>query len=415
MFCPKCGTENVGTNRFCLACGGALAAGPSVAPPAPDSVVEPSIPLTVPPQLPIAQLDVAKRCPVCARDYPAAQRFCNVDGITLVAVTSAEPVTVSPPPPPSPTPTPTPKVATVTPANAKPVVSPAEEAATKADTASATPEPITPAQPAPTVPPVDPVGLECPTCGVSFPVGVRFCDQDGATLVGRGTAATVRVLPPVVADLIYRAEKSDVGGFEIDEDEAPNEYGGGYSERRNSLAPALIVGALLVLAAGGGYAYWSGMFDKWLGNSTDPELALHDKTRPGGTSTSKVPGLLGSYKAHLADQDIVLTIATGEPKSLVTSAGTVTYLNAVNGGTCTALLVPISGGGIGGDTGNAVSFRQSAVPGKPACPKDIPVKMDISSQPSDASGIVRSIAVEWHSPNSEKILMAGKLEREAGQ
>lgn len=411
MFCPKCGTENGGTNRFCLACGGPLVTGPAAARPAADRVVEAPQSRATPPPLPADQSEAAKQCPVCAKAYPAAQRFCNADGATLVAAIAEKPGLAR-----NNQPSPPPDQEAAEQIASKSGVPPPEVAS-----APTPPEPALAAEPepelsaAPAMQPASSKGLICPSCGLAFPVGVRFCDQDGSTLVERGMATNARVLPPVVADLIYRNEEPGAVGFGVDGNEDSEEYGGGYGERRSSLTPALIVGILLILTAGGGYAYWSGMFDKWLGKGTDRELARQDKARPEATSAPKVPGLLGSYKAHIADQDIVLTIASGESRPLVTSAGTVTYLNAVNGGTCTALLVPISGGGIGGDTGNAVSFRQSAVPGKPACPKDIPIKMDISSQPSDDSGVVRSIAAEWRAPNSEKILMAGTLERDVVQ
>ena len=103
------------------------------------------------------------------------------------------------------------------------------------------------------------------------------------------------------------------------------------------------------------------------------------------------------------------------PKPLVKSAGTVTYLNVVNGGTCTALLVPISGGGVGGSTDNSVSFKQTSVPGKPACPADIPVKINSTSQPVGADGVVGAIDVEWSAANSGKVLMSGTLKRSAEQ
>ena len=127
------------------------------------------------------------------------------------------------------------------------------------------------------------------------------------------------------------------------------------------------------------------------------------------------PSLLGTYKAHISDQDISLVIDAESPRLLVSSAGIVTYLNVVNGGTCTASLVPVSGGGVGGDTGNAVNFRQTPVSGKAACPEDIPVRMDITGQSAGPDGIVGTVAVKWLSPDSEKVLMAGTLMKETGK
>jgi hypothetical protein len=249
-------------------------------------------------------------------------------------------------------------------------------------------------------------GLACPTCGLSFPPGVRFCDQDGTTLVSLSAAQAALAAAPAP---VSQSQEEPAWDSEWDD---PQDTRG----NRSYFVAGLLSVAVLI-AGGGGYAYWNGYLDKWIGGKPDPELVDAAGTASAGSAGSgaikpATPGLLGSYKAHLSDQDIVLVIEGEGPRPLVASAGTVTYLNVVNGGTCTAALVPTSGGGVGGDTGNAVSFKQTPVPGKPNCPQDIPVKMDITGQPSDKDGVVGSIAVEWLKPNSEDVLMAGNLRRE---
>jgi hypothetical protein len=179
------------------------------------------------------------------------------------------------------------------------------------------------------------------------------------------------------------------------------------------LVTSLVVIALL--AAGGGYLYWSGVLDRWIGGEEKSDMTAqvggHIEGATRAANAAQAPGLLGTYNAHLADQDIALVINGDSARPLVSSQGTVSYLNVVNGGTCTALLVPESGGGVGGDTGNAVRFRQTPVPGKPNCPQDIPVRIDITGQPANADGVVSAISVEWYSGNPERILMSGKLQR----
>jgi ribosomal protein L40E len=123
------------------------------------------------------------------------------------------------------------------------------------------------------------------------------------------------------------------------------------------------------------------------------------------------PMLLGAYRGHLADQDIEIRVGGAVPKALVSSSGTADYANVVNGGKCSASLVPVKGGGVGGSTSNAVDFLQEAVPDKPACPKDIPVRIDISDQPKGEDGVVQSIKVEWLNQNGSKVLMVGVLRR----
>lgn len=404
MFCPKCGAQNADTNKFCLGCGAPLLAKPQVTPglESKASAAQVSQPPAVDMAAGVAGAE-GKACPLCARTYPASQKFCNADGATLVVNAAAppaladeqqefrraDPALVAAPAP-----------------TAPPL--PAEPQAATAPEPSAAP----PAAQLPHTPPTieaSAEGLACPACGLAFPLGVRFCDQDGTALASKSAEQAARTAAS--PQVLQRSEELSWDNEWEDLQEA---------RRKRSYLVASLVALAVLIAGGGGYAYWNGNFDKWIGGKADPELSgALGKGSPtsDGTAGAKTaaPGLLGSYKAHLSDQDIVLVIEGESPKPLVASAGTVTYLNVVNGGTCTAALVPTNGGGVGGDTGNAVSFQQTPVLGKPNCPKDIPVKMDITGQPADTNGVIRSIAIEWQSPNSSKVLMAGNLEREANQ
>lgn len=386
MFCAKCGVGNTDANKFCMGCGAPLLAGSPVTP-------EPQG------KLPAEQVSQASRagmtadaariegtvCPLCARSYPASQKFCNTDGAPLVSHAPAP--AAAPPPMPAPAPL---------------IAEPKAAAATEPPAAQlAAPPPHKPSAIEASA-----EGLACPACGLAFPPGVRFCDQDGTTLVSKSVAQAARAAapPPVFQHLEEPSWDSECDDLEE-------------VRRKRTYLVASFVALAVLIAGGGGYAYWNGSVDKWIGENADPELSGamgEGSPNSDGTAGAKpsAPSLLGSYKAHLSDQDILLVIEGKSPKPLVASAGTVTYLNVVNGGTCTAVLVPTSGGGVGGNTGNAVSFQQTPVPGMPKCPQDIPVKMDITGQPTDDDGVVGSIAVEWHKPNSENVLMAGKLQRE---
>ena len=395
MFCAKCGAANTDANKFCMGCGVPLLAGPPVSP-VPEHKV-PAAPVSQAPAAGVAGFG-GKACPLCARTYPASQKFCNFDGAALVAHAPALATPSDPQPELR-------KEASATVAAPLPLTAPATLPVEPQ--AAATPEPPV-APPPPTLPAIEASaeGLACPSCGLAFPPGVRFCDQDGTTLVSKSSAQTARAAapPPVL-------QHTEEPSWDSEWDNLQD------VRRKRSYLVAGLLSLAVLITAGGGYAYWNGYLDKWIGGKPDPEIAGavgKDSPKSVGSAETKLatPGLLGSYKAHLSDQDISLVIEGESPKPLVASAGMVTYLNVVNGGTCTAALVPTSGGGVGGDTGNAVSFQQTPVPGKPNCPQDIPVKMDITGQPADEDGVVGSIAVEWHKPNSENVLMAGKLQRE---
>lgn len=125
-----------------------------------------------------------------------------------------------------------------------------------------------------------------------------------------------------------------------------------------------------------------------------------------------IPRLLGAYKGHFADQDIVITIAGDTPKTLVESAGVAHYANVVNGGTCAAAFVPVKGGGVGGVVGNAVDFKQTPVAGEPECGADIPVRIDISGEVKGKDGLVTAMQVQWLDPKTGEVLMQGPLKQE---
>lgn len=387
-FCAKCGTAAVAGSRFCKGCGAPVGAEQATA--------QASTPASAPAPSPASEAGPARQCPLCARTYPAGQKFCNADGAALgpaAAVAPVAPPPPAPPPPPPPLPAPEPDPA---------------------------PEPEAEAE----APPPEP--LACPACGLSFPPGVRFCDRDGTPLVPAGEvrAAIPAAPPPTVSSPLPQPDAPEpVGGAEPawsgdwEDDDEPKVRG-----RR--VVPILL-SALALLVAGGGLLVWSGQLSRWLGSAPDPELTAQSGapaadgaqagTGPASNAAAQTPGLQGRYTAHLSDQDITLVIEGSEPRPLVSSAGTISYVNVVNGATCTAALMAVSGGGVGGMADNTVSFRQAPVPGKPACPQDIPVKMDITGQPANANRIAQSIRVEWLSPSSDKVLMAGTLQRGAGQ
>lgn len=428
MFCAKCGVQNADANKFCMGCGAPLAAAaPSPlklemqeSTPQPTQVNQPSFA----DNSAAVKVAVGKVCPLCALSYPATQKFCNADGASLVLADAASVAKQVAPDKAQTTPAlrataiaatksseEPPKAAAATPpiSTSQPLGAPTLQ---QRDSPSASalgryvPPPVALAEQSQSAPSKGEDGLACPKCGLHFPAGVRFCDQDGTTLVDRNAVSSLSG-PQITAP----SSEPDEEPVATDWSNSESGYGGGYGEGRSHLIPALIAGLLVVVAAGAGYAYWTGELDKWLGNNSDPSLIAPGKVA-SGDAAPKVPVILGSYKAHIADQDIQLTISGGSPKPLVSSSGTMTYLNIVNGGTCTASLIPTRGGGVGGDLGNAVSFQQSSVPGKLPCPQDIPVRMDITGQPIGADGVVRTIKVEWPSPDSTKVLMAGKLERE---
>jgi len=74
VICAACQTSNVGTNKFCSACGAALIA----AAPPPPSLTEPTATTVV-----AAVAPVENTCPSCATVNPPGQPFCGQCGTHL--------------------------------------------------------------------------------------------------------------------------------------------------------------------------------------------------------------------------------------------------------------------------------------------------------------------------------------------
>ena len=446
VFCAACGTQNDGSSKFCSGCGGALTARPSVSPQGtqPPPATAASTPESVP-ERPVLIGPAVNQCPVCGRTYPAAQRFCHADGAALAAAlpepaaAAVAPPITTPPPLPSaqalPTP-PDPAASFETRQSSEAPIPVAQVAASSAPMES--PSVIDPAIPALAISAPSTSAdrttdsmQHCPTCGIVFPAGVRFCDQDGTPLAAGGVAAVEAAAQAGEAPWLA-AYAPDPGDGEVDGGFASADVAPG----RRYLVPTLVVAALLVLFAGGGYAFWSGAFDRWFADPPPlvltPEAAClevdtaavirPEATRVCGDARAKraadavannTPGLLGRYKAYLADQDVTLAIDGNAQTIALSFTGTLTYRNAVTGESCIASLSRIGAEGI--TPSFAVSFRQAPVPDKPACAAEIPVTLNITGQPTDANGVVASISAEWRKPDSDEVLMKGTLQREAGQ
>lgn len=187
------------------------------------------------------------------------------------------------------------------------------------------------------------------------------------------------------------------------------EEGGRFGEDRNRFVPALVALAILI-AAGGGYAWWSGKLAQWTGKAPDPSLASPET----GADKPVVPGLAGEYKAHISDQDISLVLDGNKPEPLAKLTGTISYVNVVTGKSCTSRLVRTGAAGAG-DSGTVFSFSQAPVAEKTACAKEIPVKLDVTAQPSGEGGVIQGISAEWLSPGSDRVLMSGQLKRAAAK
>lgn len=439
-FCPKCARSYPLTQKFCNVDGTALefprpeSSGSGKTTPKSDVTLDVELPPAVhsslleqsPPDVADAEYPTASPapaslvspeadalvCPKCDRSYPPTQKFCNVDGIALGPSRPSLEAPTEEAPLPNDGDLPQNE-------NPEPPSPKAEDDRQSGSLSSPQVEVEAPdlrvASETRHVPveAVDGEGLACPKCGQAFPAGVRFCDRDGATLVSKETAEAALTLaeqsPPSAPDLpptLPQPEGSawDQGWEEMD--------------KRERKRPLLWIGLAVfaALLAGVSYAWQSGKLDQMLSAATGSG-STEGVGPTSGTSAgaNTVPGLLGVYKAHLADQDIELVVSGDSPRPLASSEGVVTYRNVVNGGTCTSSLKPESSGGIGGDTSNAVKFRQTPISGKPACPEDIPVRIDISGQPTGDAGLVDTISVEWFSGSSKKVLMSGKLAREVGK
>lgn len=440
MFCATCGTRNDEADRFCRGCGATMAAGR-----APDALAaQPAVANFVAPswQVGATVLATGKVCPACGRTYPASQRFCHADGTALaggVAPVASVVANAPPPPPEAPAPLPTP--ISLEQAEAAPPPGPPTSPPQGAPPAPEIPQEVPPElEPAVTAVSGPLAGLDaplapeatqhCPSCGLTFPAAMRFCDQDGSPLAAGGKEAVDAAAERGEAP--WLASYAPVGQPDEDRDSSAEEdrEGGG------KLVPALVATTLLLLFGGGGYAFWSGAFDRWLANPPPlvltPEAAClevdtaavirAEAVQVCGDARAKAtrdeitgPVLRGRYKVDLADQNIVLSIdgavATSDLRSFT---ATLTYTNIVTNETCIAALAAV-GDREGSKPGLAVSFRQAAIPGREACPAEIPVTLDITGQPTDANRVVRSIVAEWRKPGSDEVLMKGTLQREVGQ
>lgn len=255
--------------------------------------------------------------------------------------------------------------------------------------------------------------LRCPKCGLGFAKGVRFCDQDGSILLKPGETPAIPATPPASTPIAVAVADSAPDPWEQGDDYFEPEPG------RKGKRIALAAWAILLLGAigGAGYAYSTGLLDRWIGHRVDPALpgSAPGKNNAAPAKAVNPPMLRGTYKANLADQDITLTFAGDTPRLLAAAEGSITYRNVVTRRTCTSSLKRDQGASVGGDATYALRFRQEAVPGMPACPADIPVKIDLTGEPQAQDGVVEAISVMWFKGSSEVVVMSGKLTRDAGK
>ncbi len=187
-----------------------------------------------------------------------------------------------------------------------------------------------------------------------------------------------------------------------------------------TLTGYLIAGAVgLLVIIGGGYALRSAM----AGNEGTPQMATTVETAanemasevPASAAAGPVtPVMQGAYAALLSDQDVVLTVI-GPPSPLAQLGAVVTYSNVVTGRSCGSALEPESGHGSAPEPAAPLKFRQVTVAGQKACPRAIPVSLDISGQPVSADGVVQSVQATWLNPDTGAVMMSGQLERNAAQ
>jgi Double zinc ribbon len=388
MFCPKCGAGNSESNRFCLGCGTPLSAPSSPTPAAIETSLAPEV------EKQLVSEPEGKICPACGRNYSANLRFCEEDGTILVTASQAaasQSVEL---------------VEDEDAADETEAEVPVEVISSDVDMDNNSSVPETP-------PPDEELdiydagsgiaeGLACPTCGNTFVSGVRFCERDGTPLTAAGPLLALAPEPGQALQNVQPLVAETNNSYE------PSE---GYGSGRRITLPGVLGILLPILLLGGGYAYMSGRLDNWIGHKTERQSVGQSgkEAQDAAAKAQQPPGLLGGYKAHLADQDIVLSITGDKPKPLHTMAGVINYANVLNGGTCTAALVANTVSGVGGDSGNVVTFMQMPVVGRPTCPQDIPVKIDITNQPVSADGAVTAIRVEWSAADSGKVLMSGTL------
>ena len=281
-----------------------------------------------------------------------------------------------------------------------------------------------------------PVARFCGECGSGLKPSATFCGRCGTPVAAfTSTQPTIDGLPADTQDAGPHETDPEAASYESDRlveaepsvqdtEDAPasefaaldDETGPPPEDESNEWLypdepkplwkrPVIVAPLFLTLLAASAAVYWTQFRE-----SVEQQSSVSGKSESvENVTASQAPLLRGTYKAHLADQDITVSVGEETATTLVNSRGTAEYSNVVNGGKCTASLVPVSGGGVGGSTSNAVNFRQEPVASLPACPKDIPVRIDISEQPKGSDGVVQSIKVEWLSQDEAKVLMSGIL------
>lgn len=393
--CLACGAQSKRGKKFCGRCGNAVSSAESDASNIP--AVRVSNADVVNATSTDSKTDMLNQCPRCGREYPAEVRFCKADGTSLMEGNNERPI------PPS------------TPSNGQRVADseqPLEVDLEPQIVSTAEPDDHDPVI-LEELPPTEPTEnsdahfeiasaegefdhssqneiVYCISCGMAFASGTRFCDQDGTPL----------------GYFDGEFERKQATGFEIANSADDTHYGDrGASQTLINAGIAIALIAVLF-----GSLYWFGLFDR----SGSGSAGVAAGAGASG-QTSSAPGLIGTYKSFIADQDIVLTFAGTKPEPLIAARGTIEYYNRINGGTCSASLVPAVGGGVGGVPDNSVRFRQQQIPGKPACPMDIPVTAKIADQLTANGAIVQQIDLEWSDPKSNKVLMRGSLLKEAAK
>lgn len=296
-----------------------------------------------------------KRCPRCNRQFPMRQKFCTVDGAALEVVA----------------------------ATAETAPEPRSSGQVKAQAVP----PVEPAAPEP------PSGLACPACGTVWPAGTRFCERDGTPLVAG--AAAPRPAGPTPAEVWD------------DDDYQPR-------PARGWMVPVL--GAVLLAAAGGGYLWWSGRLSP-LTDAPAPEASASASETPVEDATTEVaaaPGLLGTYRIHIADQDITLVVLGDRPRPMGQLQATISYLNTVTGDLCAAAITTPGNGEAVTRQDVPYDFTQQPIPGRPVCPQSIPLRLTASG-PVNERGVITSVGADWRDPATGGHLMDGEFTLEAAR
>ena len=267
--------------------------------------------------------------------------------------------------------------------------------------ASAVPPPYSPPPP-PSVP-----GVPCPECSISNRPEAKFCCSCGALLGGFADPEPVDAQQRNSAPLDpARAARSAI----------------------NFLKGKLIAVALGRIAIGAiGLLAFLGIAYAVLSKGSDETVLLPAEATTEATVAAVAPEaaapptteaavlvLQGTYTAHLSDQDITLTVK-GPPSALAQLGAIINYSNVVNGGGCSSALEPEAERSNPPGSAASLKFRQVPVTGQQACPRAIPLSLDISRQTVSADGVVQSVQATWLNPDTGEVLMSGQLMRNATQ